>query len=115
MRISDWSSDVCSSDLRAPAVAPRGDAGEGGAEVRVRVDVLGSFVGGAQAGEGAPRPERAHQGGLRGKFVTVSYIWGGHGLRPLLMGSRDRRRGPFLVLEGLVRESRLMVEMLRSD
>src|SRR3546814_2141386 len=75
--------------------------------VRVRGDVLGSFVGGAQAGEGAPRPERAHQGGLRGKFVTVSYIWGGHGLRPLLMGSRDRRRGPFLVLEGDRKSTRL--------
>src|SRR3546814_11670417 len=38
MRISDWSSDVCSSDLASPAPLP--PAGEGGAQRRVRARLL---------------------------------------------------------------------------
>src|SRR3546814_1363154 len=36
MRISDWSSDVCSSDLIPFTTAPLPPAGEGGAQRRVR-------------------------------------------------------------------------------
>src|SRR3546814_17091274 len=62
MRISDWSSDVCSSDLEAGATQAQRAPGKGQAEARQR--------GGPQAGSLRPRHrgdrrhrERARRGG----------------------------------------------------
>src|SRR3546814_8068973 len=62
MRISDWSSDVCSSDLEAGATQAQRAPGQGQAEARQR--------GGPQAGSLRPRHrgdrrhrERARRGG----------------------------------------------------
>src|SRR3546814_9373976 len=60
MRISDWSSDVCSSDLKGPPRvregAPRGHAGgcEGSPRGRTRV-LEGSSRGRARVAQGCPR------------------------------------------------------------
>src|SRR3546814_6019096 len=78
-----------------PAVALRGHASEGGAEVRVRGDVFGGLVGGGLGSKSARRLGRALQGGLRAEVfagcqVRGGRIRGGHVLRPLLMPS-DRK------------------------
>src|SRR3546814_16444353 len=51
MRISDWSSDVCSSDLINPSLFVDAEAGPLGADVRAAYD--------------APFPDRSYKAGLR--------------------------------------------------
>src|SRR3546814_6823224 len=53
MRISDWSSDVCSSDLRRRAGAPAASD-----VVAVRAAAAAAAVRGTAAGAGIPRPRR---------------------------------------------------------
>src|SRR3546814_8313142 len=79
MRISDWSSDVCSSDLAAPAVPDIGDYAEhqhrqdnrvGRMERRLDARVAVPFVAERHADPGgpeAPRPRTAE--GLAAEFV----------------------------------------------
>src|SRR3546814_17787376 len=49
MRISDWSSDVCSSDLSARGFATKGNRESEGMSDKVDVLIVGAGHGGAQA------------------------------------------------------------------
>src|SRR3546814_2117459 len=78
MRISDWSSDVCSSDLRSVARAlvaivnalPGGAGGEGGVRAAIFGDHRGAVgVGGAQQQEG---DEDRQQGAERDQDALAS-------------------------------------------
>src|SRR3546814_17899578 len=89
MRIRDWSSDVCSSDLRAPAAADRARYGDIGADAARRRDGesragVGRVGAGAVARRsGARRGRRAvlrqedRQSGVTGKSVSVRVDIGG--------------------------------------
>src|SRR3546814_6156045 len=57
MRISDWSSDVCSSDLHAP----HRSAGDGNKNDRVRHDVLLRVVLNTWRPYASGRPERSEE------------------------------------------------------
>src|SRR3546814_19568808 len=68
MRISDWSSDVCSSDLLdavplRPALGDIGDAAveEGRLARQARIDGVGAFVRGAAPVAGLDLESLAHQ------------------------------------------------------
>src|SRR3546814_14159756 len=91
MRISDWSSDVCSSDLHAPA-ASFGRYGRGD-EARFRLAARGG--GGAQRPDDrgdTPRGARAGRSELARRSVRGTLATALPGSRPAL--SRRRHCGP---------------------
>src|SRR3546814_4167996 len=76
-RISDWSSDVCSSDLEDPAVGDvfaggAGEAGRGGVEQDVVVDVVES--GRLRAARGHALQQRFTDAGRTGAHGDVAMV-----------------------------------------
>src|SRR3546814_16638797 len=94
MRISDWSSDVCSSDLDLQRVAERNafgvderGAGVGAFEVDLDLgDALGAVLVDELRGE---RVERYDEAGLAAVYAVID----GEGLIVLGEGQRPGRRG----------------------
>src|SRR3546814_4052867 len=82
MRISDWSSDVCSSDLDADQALPAGQCARGGdlgsavpgARLAARPCLRRGRRGGQPAGAGDRRPGGGAGAGLGGGAVHVSLV-----------------------------------------
>src|SRR3546814_20088700 len=87
MRISDWSSDVCSSDLRAARCDGGGRSGDAGRLCRRRRTrprrPRRALAGGAA--RGAPRGQRRARARLSGRAGT------GGGMGRECRGARDRK------------------------
>src|SRR3546814_4358277 len=76
MRISDWSSDVCSSDLRAAAQRAAGHSGHvvgGDVDVQHRLALGGRLAGAGRRNGGDGELKRV----VSGKRVSVSVDLGG--------------------------------------
>src|SRR3546814_4349694 len=83
MRISDWSSDVCSSDLRAlPCPFAHGD--EVGCARRAVTQPVCAVDDEGMAGN-VRRIRRAKENGRPGKFLQSADASRGHLLRPLVL------------------------------
>src|SRR3546814_9878351 len=85
MRISDWSSDVCSSDLGRPDVLPAAGLADRGAEYRldVAIFIFPGVSGGVQLadfhfsfiGHGAPAARSAERRGGKECVSTCRSRW----------------------------------------
>src|SRR5262245_66128205 len=84
--LSDWSSDVCSSDLDTGSGAAAGDVGSGGTD---------TGVGGADGGAGAP--DLGDGSGLpdapAGSWTYLVYMLADNNLEPFALRSEERRVG----------------------
>src|SRR3546814_16552372 len=114
MRISDWSSDVCSSDLSAVvgafALGDPAPAGQGAGSLDAQHDRLGAGVGKAQVFEVRhPGAEELRQRDLRQGRIAEAGAQGElalqRGHRSLVAMTVDERREVVLQVEKLGRES----------
>src|SRR3546814_4286727 len=71
MRISDWSSDVCSSDLNSSRLGFKGDQDVGVADLKVIYQL--EYGIDPDGSEGAPFSERNIFVGLKGGFGAVQF------------------------------------------
>src|SRR3546814_16469363 len=104
MRISDWSSDVCSSDLPAPTVGGEG-GGDGDAEFILRAAGNPAAEFEAAAGEGIEHVEAAARGAQPRKGVDAAVVAGQDGKLGAAIGSGIAPGGAAAIVAELGREA----------